>query len=67
MAYRILKNAGYVPQEVELLKRLAELKEQRDAEPDAERRRHLQIQVAELRSDLKAFLAKLSHTGTSDG
>lgn len=62
MTYRILKNAGYAPQEVELLKRLADLKSEHDAQPDPARRRALEREVAELSARLSGFLENLRRT-----
>jgi hypothetical protein len=59
MAYRILKNAGYVPPEVELLRRLADLKDERDAERNPARRERLDRQVANLESKVATVLEKL--------
>ena len=40
MGYTLLKNAGYIPQEVELLKEIGALRERMESAPDeAERRR----------------------------
>ncbi|MGD8417232.1 MAG: DUF1992 domain-containing protein [Pseudomonadales bacterium] len=46
MAYRILKNAGYVPAEVAQLNHLAELKERLTAASDAGERARLERAVA---------------------
>lgn len=48
MAYKILKNAGYVPAEVELLKTLAARKAALQAESDPKRRKSLELEVAKL-------------------
>lgn len=62
MAYRVLKNAGYVPQEVELVRRLADLKEQRNAEQDPKRRASLDRKVTDLQSKVATILEKLRST-----
>lgn len=56
MAYRILKNAGYVPEEIEMLKRLAELRECAAGETDPARRRALKRDAAMLAARLKVAL-----------
>ena len=47
MVYKILKNAGYVPAEIELLQRLAVLREQLNATQDVEQQRQLKVEVAD--------------------
>jgi hypothetical protein len=59
MAYRILKNAGYVPHEVGQLNRLAALKERLAAETDTESRQRLEREVAELTSRIRLLIARL--------
>ncbi len=59
MAYRILKNAGYVPHEVSELNRLAALKERLAAESDPERRISLGREVAELTSRVRVLMGRL--------
>ena len=56
MAHKILKNAGYVPAEVEMLQRLAALKEQLAAAVDPEQQRKLQTQLAELQQRVAMML-----------
>ena len=59
MVYRILRNAGYVPGEVEALNRLAELKERLAAETDPEAVQRLSREVAEHTARLRERLAGL--------
>ena len=59
MAYRILKNAGYVPHEVAELNRLAELKERLAAASDPEEQRRLSREVAELTTRVRLFMSRL--------
>lgn len=59
MAHKILKNAGYVPAEIEMLQRLAVLKEQLAAAADPEQQRQLRIQLAELQQKVAMMLDAL--------
>jgi len=54
LGYSILKNAGYLPEEVELLNQIAELKEGIKATADMDQRARLQRKVhdAQLKYDL---------------
>ena len=58
MAYRILKNSGYVPMEVEMLKELADLKERLAAATADDERQSLERQIAELVPKLRMFIDK---------
>jgi len=58
MAYRILKNAGYSPPEVEMIRQLAVLKVEVDAEKDPARRELLEAQSLELQQKLDVALDK---------
>jgi hypothetical protein len=60
MAYRILKNAGYVPHEVGMVKRLADLKEQAALETDPAQRRALEREIATLTAKVRLALEALS-------
>lgn len=60
MAYRILKNAGYIPHEVEMVRRLADLKEQAAAETDPAQRRDLEREIAALTAKVRLALEGLS-------
>ncbi len=53
LAYRILKNAGYAPPEVECLRAMAELERLLDDTPDGERRRQAQLKLDLLRTHLE--------------
>ena len=53
VAYRILKNAGYVPPEVEPLRELQELERLLDASPDAVSRRQAMLKLDLLRARLE--------------
>jgi len=59
MAYRILKNAGYVPHEVAELNRLAALKERLAATSDPEEQRRLGREVAELTTRVRLLMSRL--------
>ena len=56
MAYKILKNAGYVPAEVEMVQRLATLREQLDATRGEAEQRELRIKIAELQQKVAMML-----------
>jgi septation ring formation regulator EzrA len=56
MAYKILKDAGYVPAEVEMVQRLAELREQLNATHGKAEQRALEIKVAELQQKVTMML-----------
>lgn len=62
MAYRILKKAGYVPQEVEMLKRLAELREALEAAADPDEATALRREIAVLEPKVRLFVDGLSRT-----
>ena len=53
VAYRILKNAGYVPPEVEALHELRELERLVDASPDGEARRQALLKLDLIRARLE--------------
>lgn len=59
MAYRILKNAGYVPHEVAELNRLALLKERLAGESDPGERQRLGREVAELTARVRLLMSRL--------
>ena len=63
MGYKILKDAGYVPAEVEMLKRLAERKTALAREVDPKRRRALEREVAELAQKASMMLERLESKG----
>ena len=56
MAYKILKNAGYVPAEIELLQRLAVLREQLTAAQDPGQQRELKLKIAETQQKASIML-----------
>ncbi|MEJ2090043.1 MAG: DUF1992 domain-containing protein, partial [Gammaproteobacteria bacterium] len=60
MAYRILKNAGYIPHEVEMVKKLADLKEQAALETDPAERRAFEQEIAALTAKVRLALEALS-------
>jgi len=59
MAHRILKNAGYVPVEVEQMQTLSALRARLDACTEAEARTRLQQRIAELDTKLRVRLEHL--------
>jgi len=56
MAHKILKNAGYVPAEVEMLQRLAALKDQLASAVDPQQQHQLRTQLAELQQKVAMML-----------
>jgi DnaJ homologue, subfamily C, member 28, conserved domain len=60
MAYKMLKDAGYLPAEVELLKTLAARKAALETERDPARRAHLLREVAELQAKIAMMLEGLA-------
>jgi len=58
LAFSILKNAGFVPREVELLKEIAALRELLAAAGDEERRDALRREIAEVRLQLDIMLER---------
>ena len=56
MAYRILKNAGYTPPEVEMIREVAALKVAIESETDAVRRTELESELIELQHKLDVAL-----------
>ncbi|MEM8766562.1 MAG: DnaJ family domain-containing protein [Pseudomonadota bacterium] len=58
MAFRILKNSGYTPSEVELIKKVGSLKAAIDASSDPAEQRHLRKELAELQQRLDVALEK---------
>ena len=59
MVHKILKNAGYRPAEVELLNRIARLKEQLAATTEEREREGMRSQLADLGQQLALVLDKL--------
>lgn len=64
MGMKVLKDAGVVPAEVELMQRIAALQAEADAETDAAAARALQQRVSELRQALALRLEHLRATGS---
>ena len=58
MAYRILKNAGYKPAEVEMIQAVAKLRSALELEADEPKRRQLQSDLAEAQQKLDIALDK---------
>lgn len=56
MVYKILKNAGYVPAEIELLQRLAALREQLNVTQDGEQKRRLKVKIAQTQQKVSMML-----------
>jgi DnaJ homologue, subfamily C, member 28, conserved domain len=56
MAYKILKNAGYVPAEIELLQKLAAMREELNATQDVSRRRELELGISETQQKVTMML-----------
>jgi len=61
MAYKVLKNAGYVPAEVELLNTLATLKEQLVATTDPREVSELRVQIAECGQKVAIMMERVNH------
>ena len=59
MAYKILKDAGYVPAEVEMLNRLAALREELAATQDADQQHELRVKIAETEQKVTMMLGAL--------
>jgi hypothetical protein len=55
VAYRILKNAGYVPPEVEALRSISALERLIDSTPEGEQRRSAMLKLELLRAQLERF------------
>jgi hypothetical protein len=64
MGMKILKDAGVLPPEVELMQRIATVQAEADAAPDATTARILQQRVAEMRQALALRLERLRLSGT---
>jgi len=58
MAYKVLKNAGYVPGEIEFFRTLATLREQLAAANDDTEARALRKQIAELEQKIAIMLGR---------
>jgi len=64
MAFKTLKDAGYVPPEVETMKRIAALREVIGADPDAPEAEAMRRRLSELQQHLALRLEKLRTTGS---
>ncbi len=64
MGFKILKDAGVVPPEVEVMREIAVLEAQLPGCPDEPSRRTLQQRIAERRQHLALRLEKLRRTGS---
>lgn len=56
MAYKILKDAGYVPAEIEMMQKLAALREQLDATKGEAAQRELKTKIAEMQQKVTLML-----------
>ena len=56
MAYKILKDAGYVPAEIEMMQKLASLREQLDATKGEAAQRELKTRIAEMQQKVTLML-----------
>ncbi len=56
MAHKILKNAGYVPAEIEMLQQLAAMREALNATQDVERQHELKVKIAETQQKVSMML-----------
>lgn len=59
MAYKILKDAGYVPAEVEMLNKLAALRDELSSTQDTEQQRVLRTKIAEMQQKVAMMLGAL--------
>ena len=64
MAFKALKDAGFVPPEVETMKQIAALREVIETEPDATRAEAMRKRVSELQQHLALRLEKLRTSGS---
>ena len=64
MAFKALKDAGFVPPEVETMKQIAALREVIAAEPDATEAEAMRRRVSELQQHLALRLEKLRSSGS---
>jgi hypothetical protein len=63
LGFKMLKEAGFVPPEVETMKQIAALRECIVGEPDADKARAMQRRMVELQQHLALRLEKLRSTG----
>lgn len=64
MAFKALKDAGFVPPEVETMKAIAALRETIASEPDAAKAEAMHRRVSELQQHLALRLEKLRASGS---
>lgn len=64
MAFKALKDAGFVPPEVETMKQIAALRHAIDAEPDAAEAEAMRQRMSELQQHLALRLEKLRGSGS---
>ena len=64
MPFKILKDAGVVPPEVELMQAIAQMQAELDASPDAPAADALRRRIAEMRQALALRLEKLRLSGS---
>ena len=64
MAFKALKDAGFVPPEVEAMKQIAALREVLAAEPDVAKAEAMRRRVSELQQHLALRLEKLRSSGS---
>lgn len=63
--FQMLKNSGYVPEEVELLNKISELKEKIDNTKDTEEAKKLKLSLQELQLKLSLKLEAYKNLGKS--
>jgi len=64
LAFKLLRNSGFVPPEVETMRRLAQLREQLAAAADATQAEALRKRLSELQQHLALRLERLRMTGS---
>jgi hypothetical protein len=64
MGFKALKDAGFVPPEVETMQRIAALKQQVAADPEAVGAAAMRLRISELQQHLALRLEKLRTTGS---
>jgi hypothetical protein len=64
MAFKALKDAGFVPPEVQTMQRIAALRQAIAADPDADDAGPMRARLAELQQQLALRLEKLRVTGS---
>jgi len=64
IAFKALKDAGYVPPEVETMKQIAALRSQIESAPDAAQADALKRRISELQQHVALRLEKLRMTGS---